>query len=146
MSCGKCCREKTAIAQAARRVLTAAGLALAVALVPGCSNEQAPLNGRLKFADGSDVGVLLGHVVALDAGGGRIGASGQVAADGSFRIENAAVGTHRIAILPPPPPPDAPPPRPVLPAKYANFETSGLSAENRAGGAPLEIAVERASD
>src|SRR5689334_15429436 len=103
-----------------------------IVLVVGCSSKTAPVNGRVKFKDGSDVSVLRGYTVSFETEDDRISGAGEIGADGTFKIstfskdDGAVPGRHRVAISPPDPPPDAPPPKPVIPQKYRDFGTSEL--------------------
>src|SRR5437762_4322827 len=106
-----------------------------VVLLVGCSSKTAPVNGRVKFKDGSDVSLLRGYTVSFEPEDDRISGAGDIGADGTFKIttfsadDGAIPGRHRVAISPPDPPPDAPPPKPVIPQKYRDFGTSGLMAD-----------------
>jgi hypothetical protein len=120
-------------------------------LLFGCSRKTAPVNGRVKFKDGGDISVLRGYMVSFEPEDDRISGTGEVAADGSFKIttftanDGAIPGRHRVAISAPDPPPDAPPPKPVIPQKYRDFGTSGLTADIKAGTTNnVEFELERA--
>jgi hypothetical protein len=126
-------------------MLTLAALSLA-----GCSGQTAPVNGRVKFKDGSDVAVLAGYEVAFEPAGGKASAVGQIAPDGTFKLstfgadDGAIPGQHRVAITPPQSPdPDKPPQKPHIPAKYNQFETSGLAAEIKPGRNDVQLELER---
>jgi len=123
------------------------------ALLVGCSSSKtAPVNGRVKFKDGGDAGgVLRGYMVSFEPEDDRISGTGEIAADGTFKIttfaadDGAIPGRHRVAISPPDPPPDAPPPKPVIPLKYRDFGTSGLTADIKPGTTNnVEFELERA--
>jgi len=119
-------------------------------ITAGCGSKTAPVNGRVKFKDGSDVSVLKGYTVSLEHDEDRISAAGDIEADGTFKLstfspgDGAIPGRHRVAISPADPPPDAPPPKPVLPQKYRDFGTSGLTVEAKPGPNTPEADLERA--
>lgn len=71
-----------------------------------------------------------------------LSASGVVGADGSFSLrtrirgrarEGAVAGPHRVVVVPPPPAVQ-PGPVPPVPIRYADYLSSGLTAEIVAGG------------
>jgi hypothetical protein len=108
------------------------------------------VNGEVKFKDGSSAGALAGYSVSFAAEGGKVSGSGEVQADGTFKIttyttdDGAVLGKHRVAISPPlSPDPDKTPPRPVIPAKYFDYATSGLTTEIKTGKNDVELEVER---
>jgi hypothetical protein len=118
----------------------------------GCGGgKTAAVNGRVKFKDGSDAKALAGYTVSFETEADRISGTGDIAPDGTFKIttyaanDGAVPGRHRVAISPPDPVPDAPPPKPLIPNKYMNFGTSGLTAEIKPGTTNnVELEVERA--
>ena len=125
-------------------------IVLTALLSSGCgSSKTAPVNGRVKFKDGSDVSVLAGHTVTFETENDRVSAYGDVAADGTFKLttntanDGAVPGRHRVAITPPEPIPDAPPPKPVIPKKYGDFGTSGLTAEIKPGTNNVELELDK---
>jgi len=129
------------------------GLALAVlACVAGCGEgKTAPVNGRVKLKDGSDVSVLKGYSLTFEAEGGKSSAVGEVNADGSFQLstfgayDGAVPGKYRVAINQPNnPDPDKPPTKSKLPAKYANLDSSGLTAEVKPGQNNIELELDKA--
>jgi hypothetical protein len=99
---------------------------------------------------GGDVSVLRGYTVSLEPEADRISGAGEIEGDGTFKIstfspnDGAIPGHHRVAISPPDPPPDAPPPKPVLPQKYRDFGTSGLTIEIKPGPNNVEFELDRA--
>jgi hypothetical protein len=129
------------------------GLALAVlAGLVGCGGgKTAPVNGRVKLKDGSDVSVLAGYSLTFEAEDGKTSAVGEVDRDGTFKLstfganDGAIPGKYRVAInAPNNPDPDKPPTRSKLPAKYANLETSGLTAEIKPGQNNIELDLDKA--
>ena len=97
--------------------------ALAIFFTAGCGGGQtAPVDGRVKFKDGSDVSVLADYEVDFQPAGGKTSASGHIAADGTFKLttfgadDGAIPGQHRVAITPPQSTdPDKPPQKSKLP-------------------------------
>jgi hypothetical protein len=129
------------------------GLTLAVlAGLVGCGGgKTAPVNGRVKLKDGSDVSVLAGYSLTFEAEGDKTSAVGEVDRDGAFKLstfganDGAMPGKYRVAINPPNnPDPDKPPTRSKLPARYANLETSGLTAEVKPGQNNIELELDKA--
>jgi len=128
------------------------GLALALlACLLGCGGgKTAPVNGRVKLKDGSDVGVLAGYSLTFEAEGGKTSAVGDINPDGTFKLstfganDGAVPGTYRVAINQPSPDPDKPPTKSKLPAKYASLETSGLTAEIKPGPNNVELELDKA--
>jgi len=126
--------------------------AFAIAFTAGCGGGQtAPVDGRVKFKDGSDVSVLSGYEVDFQPAGGKTSATGQIAADGTFKLttfganDGAIPGQHRVAITPPQSPdPDKPPQKSKIPAKYSSFDTSELTREIKPGRNSIELELERA--
>ena len=117
----------------------------------GCGGQTAPVEGRVKFKDGSDVSVLAGYEVDFQPEGGKTSATGQIAPDGTFKLttfgadDGAIPGQHRVAITPPPSPdPDKPPEKSKLPTKYSSFDTSELAVEIKPGRNNIELELERA--
>jgi hypothetical protein len=126
--------------------------AIAIAFAAGCGGGQTALvDGRVKFKDGSDVSVLSGYEVDFQPAGGKTSATGQIAADGTFKLttfgadDGAIPGHHRVAITPPQSAdPDKPPQKSKLPAKYSSFDTSDLTVEIKPGRNSIELELERA--
>jgi hypothetical protein len=119
--------------------------------VSGCGGITAPVEGRVKFKDGSDVSVLAGYEVSFQPAEGKTSAVGQIAPDGTFKLstfgadDGALPGHHRVTVTPPQSPdPDKPPQKPHIPAKYADFNTSGLTVEIKPGRNPVELELDRA--
>jgi hypothetical protein len=120
-------------------------------VLAGCGGKSVPVNGLVKFSDGSDVSVLQGYEVSLQAEGGGASSYGTIEADGTVKLstfgqfDGAVPGKYRVTITPSASPdPDKPPPKPAIPAKYGAFETSGLTVEVQAGANSIEWVLERA--
>ena len=130
--------------------LSAAGLFFIFASA-GCDNKgTAPVSGKVKFKDGSDVSVLAGYSLTFEAEGIKTSAVGEVAADGTFKLstyganDGALPGKYRVAILPPAnPDPDKPPTKSKILGKYGDLRTSELNAEIKPGRNDIELTVER---
>lgn len=126
-------------------------LAMVGLFVAGCGGGNiAPVNGRVKLKDGSDVSVLAGHTVTFESVGDKMSGYGDVQADGTFKIttntpnDGAFLGSHRLSIVPPEPPPDAPLPKPIIHPKYNQADTSGLTWEIKPGTNIVELELDRA--
>jgi hypothetical protein len=132
-----------------------AGFAL-VLFALGCGGtgpRMVPVEGTVAFADGSSVEALKGYTVEFERaesiGGKSVSAVGTLAADGSFRLtttrpnDGAYEGTYRVVVGPPATTGDGPPPSRHLPAKYAGFDTSGLTATISAGSPKVTLTLER---
>ncbi len=124
--------------------------ALAIACTLGCGGKTSPVDGRVKFKDGSDASALAGYEVDFQPADGKTSATGHVAPDGTFKLttfgadDGAIPGKHRVAITPPQSPdPDKPPQKSKLPAKYSTFDTSQLSVEIKPGRNQIELELER---
>jgi hypothetical protein len=117
----------------------------------GCnSSGRVPIDGQVKFSDGSDVSSLAGYAVTMQQTAGE-SSTGEIQSDGSFTIttlrENDGVlpGAYKIAINPPlPDDPDKPPPKPVIPSKYFDLQTSGFAADVQPGQGTVELTLDRA--
>jgi hypothetical protein len=117
----------------------------------GCGGKTSPVQGRVKFKDGSDPGVLVGYGVAFEAEETKTSGVGDIQPDGTFTIstfgaaDGALPGKHRVTISPPQAPDtDKPPQKSKLPAKYQDFNSSGLTVEIKPGANPIELELERA--
>jgi hypothetical protein len=125
---------------------------LALAFLAGCGEgKTAPVNGRVKFKDGSDASVLAGYSLTFESDEGKSSAVGDVNADGTFKLstfganDGAVPGKYRVAINQPNnPDPDKPPIKSKLPAKYANLDSSGLTVEVKPGQNNIELELEKA--
>jgi hypothetical protein len=123
-----------------------AGLLLAI----GCGGGMAQVKGKVKFKDGSDVSVLAGYTVTFESEDAKSSSIGEIGPDGTFQLstlgqnDGAPPGKYRVVITPPgSSDPERPPPKSQIPAKYFNFDTSGLTAEIKPGRNTIELEVER---
>jgi len=120
-------------------------------ILVGCGSKTVPINGRVKFKDGSDVSALAGYEVNLQSEGGGASSYGTIEPNGTFKIstfgenDGALPGTHKATVTPPASPdPDKPPPKPAIAPKYGSFDTSGLVVEVKPGQGTVELELERA--
>jgi|YNPMSStandDraft_1061717.scaffolds.fasta_scaffold34552_2 hypothetical protein len=132
------------------------GLWAAVGLI-GCGGPTlCPVQGRIMYTDGTPAKELAGYTVTFEsvdqaATADKPGISGwgEVKSDGTFQIstyrpgDGAVPGRHRVAINPPPSLSDEPPTPPVIPLKYASFETSGLEVQIAPGPNDVTLTVQR---
>lgn len=133
------------------RNTTLLGIAMGLALAcNGCSTSATnPVSGKVVYTDGSPATDLVGHTVSFDCVEHQVGASGEIQADGTFRLgtftdnDGAMTGTHRVAISPPLPPVDAPAPLLLIDKKYGDMATSGLEVEIKPGANEITLTVER---
>lgn len=139
-------------------------IASLIFLTAGCGGaglKTYSVEGRVVYDDGSPV---QGGIVSFETDQGNaadgepatINATGTVEPDGSFRLitnrqfEGAVVGVHRIAVS------EAPSTgsdfdamqkssrkQPVIPRKYASFDTSGLTATVEPKANSITITVKR---
>lgn len=124
---------------------------IAALLVAGCGGGRtAPVEGQVKFKDGSDVSVLAGYEVSFSPEAGKASATGQLDAAGKFQLstfgnnDGAMPGKYRVAVSPPlPTDPDKPPPKAAIPDRYKDFQTSQLTAEVKPGRNAIELELER---
>lgn len=122
---------------------------LALSLLVGCGTAKTvPVNGKVQFKDGKDGSSLAGYVISLESTEQNVSGSGEVQADGTFRIstygdnDGAVPGKHRVAITPPLPLPDAVPPAPLIDKKYDSLDTSGLEVDIQPGASEVTLEVE----
>jgi hypothetical protein len=126
-------------------------LLLFLTTTAGCGGTKAaPVDGKVKFKDGSDVSVLTNYEISFAPADGKTSAVGHILADGSFQLstfsdgDGALPGQHRIAISPPlSPDPDKPPQKSKLSPKYADGSTSGLTADIKPGRNTVNLELER---
>jgi len=122
-----------------------------LACLLGCGGgKTAPVNGRVKMKDGSDVSVLAGYSLTFEPEEGKTSAVGEIGRDGTFQLstfganDGAVPGKYRVAINQPSnPDPDKPPTKSKLPAKYENLSSSGLTAEIKPGQNNVELELDK---
>jgi len=131
-----------------RSVLLA--LAMLAGLVGCGESKTAPVNGRVKLKDGSDVSVLAGYSLTFEPVDGKTSAVGEINRDGTFKLstfganDGAVPGKYRVAVNQPTnPDPDKPPTKSKLPARYENLDSSGLTAEVKPGQNNIELELDK---
>lgn len=134
---------------AAMSIVAGLGFVMCFALA-GCGTAKTnPVAGKVVFKDGGDASALAGYRVDFQAVEQPMSGSGEVQPDGTFTIstfgnqDGAVPGKQKIAITPPPPLPDVVPPKPLIPRKYASFDTSGLETEIKPGTNEVTLELER---
>jgi len=114
------------------RAFGVGGLVLAVGLVSalGCSTgrqyapKSFPVEGALRYKDGSDASDLGGGTLELESSSKSV-IKVPIVADGTFtRDEKLPAGTYRARVVPPPLDPDA---EYALDARFLSFDSSGLT-------------------
>jgi hypothetical protein len=117
----------------------------------GCGGQTVSVSGRVKFKDGSDASVLAGYGVTFEPTEGKASSMGEVQPNGTFTLstfganDGAVPGKYQVVVTPPASPdPDKPPQKSKIPAKYADFSTSGLTVEIKPGQKEVELELERA--
>lgn len=128
-------------------MLLAAGLALVLA---GCGGKRLyPVEGVVKYDDGSSIDELDGGTVSLESVVDRSNAAGEIGPNGRFRIrgpmgeDGAAAGAYRVLVLPPPSADrNQPPIDPVL----GRYETSGIEITVKEEKNTITVVVRRPAD
>jgi hypothetical protein len=120
-------------------------LGILLLVVAGCGPAQAthPVTGKVTFADGKPLAGAMVEFETTLAGGKRLNAQGETAADGSYRLttpdmgEGAVAGEQRVIVGQPmiatPSNMSGPPPKDAIDRKYQSYESSGLSCTVKAG-------------
>ncbi len=126
-----------------RRTSRAAAVALLLLAAAGCGPRLYPVRGKVALADGRPV--TEGMVVFERKGEAKeaVTARGEIQPDGSYRLsthrpgDGAPPGTYRVLVAPKTDPNavDRAPQPPPFDPRYADFSTSGLECEVKAGGA-----------
>lgn len=126
--------------------LTLAGLSCTLA---GCGSRTYPVKGVVVWPDGKPATELAGYAVTFEAVEAKVGATGDVQADGTFTVgtyrdgDGAVPGRHRVALTPPDPLHDVDKPRPkaALPPRYRSLEKSGLvvTVERKTNEVTLQV-------
>lgn len=118
----------------------------------GCSEQKSfPVEGKVTFKGGGDAKELAGYGVTFESQEQKVSASGEVQADGTFKMstftegDGAVPGKHKVAITPKPPELDKPSPKPLIDLRYADPAQSGIEVEvKKEKTNPITIEVERA--
>ncbi len=124
------------------RTPRAAAVALVLLAAAGCGPKLYPVRGKVTLADGQPV--TEGMVVFERKGEAKeaVTARGEIQADGSYRLsthrpgDGVPAGTYRVLVAPKfdPNAVDRAPKPPPFDPRYAEFGTSGLEFEVKAGG------------
>lgn len=118
-------------------------------LAAGCAGGKYPVEGRVVWSDGTPATELAGYGVEFNAPEAKVSATGVVKPDGSFELGTDKPGdgvlpaTYKVSIAPPPRDDDTPAPKPLLPRKYEDSETSGLTETIERGKKVVTLKVER---
>lgn len=129
-------------------------MALSVAVLAvclgGCGGKGTyPVQGQVVYHDGTPATDLEGYMVSMDLPDEKVGASGVVQPDGSFRVgtfaddDGALPGKYRVALTPPEAPVDRPTPKPKIAAKYGALASSGLEVEVKPESNNVTLQVKR---
>lgn len=115
----------------------------------GCgSSKYYPVSGVIVDMDGNPVTELAGGSVNMELEGSRVSSQGEIQKDGSFTMttekagDGCEPGKQRVSITRNYKGADSPDPR-VIPAKYDNFQTSGLEITVEQKANTVELKVER---
>ena len=128
-------------------------LGLALLLLAGCGSSMGQIDGKVVWQDGSPAKELAGSQVVFESAELKVSARGVIGPDGTFKLgtrtreDGAPVGDYEVtviehrrnanaegtALVPA-----------VLPPKYADLKTSGLTATVKSGTTPLTLTLERA--
>ncbi|MDO5581550.1 MAG: hypothetical protein Q4G69_10465 [Planctomycetia bacterium] len=106
-----------------------------ILIVAGCG-PKGPVTGDVTGSAAWKGKPLESGIVTLYSPASGKGASAELGAGGSFTMRNVEAGSYQVSIAPPTPVipgPDGTPPKPqarfVLPAKFQEGQTSGLTIE-----------------
>jgi len=131
-------------------------ICLLALVLAGCGSgglPQADVSGKVTFQGNPVPNVLVSFTPERGPG-----ASGKTDAQGNYTLmtknpgDGAVIGKHAVTISQPKrgmilekgqPPRMAPPPKMVIPPKYANVQTSGLTADVKSGDNPLDFELAR---
>jgi len=128
-------------------------LAFVGILLPGCGPKYFPVEGKVVWADDTPAKELEGSQVVFDSSELKISARGTIGADGTFTIttinpdDGVLAGNYKVAIVE-----ERKPVRKddwsqvhpaLLDAKYANHQSSGLTAQVTSGKNQIKLVVER---
>jgi hypothetical protein len=125
----------------------AAALAALVLAAAGCGGPRAyPVEGVVKYDDGSPATALAGGTVSLESVADRSNAAGTIQPDGTFRIkgptgrDGVPSGAYRVVVLPKEGAGRRNPP--VDPA-FGRYETSGIEIAVKEEPNKLTVTVRR---
>jgi hypothetical protein len=126
-----------------------------LACVAGCGGPKLyPVQGKVEYTDGKPATDLVDCKVEFESIDGKIdghgvSAQGAIQLDGTFHLttlkpnDGALLGGHRVLIMPPVPGGDAPARPHALHPRYADYETSGLTATVEAKVNAITLTLER---
>jgi hypothetical protein len=125
-------------------VLLAAGLAV---LLAGCGGKRLyPVEGVVKFEDGSAAQELAGGTVSLESVADRSNPAGEIRPDGTFRLrgpmgeDGVAAGAYRALVLPPP---SADRKNPPIDPVLGRYETAGIEVTVKEEKNTITVVVRR---
>jgi hypothetical protein len=125
-------------------LLVAAGVALVLA---GCSGKRLyPVEGVVRFEDGSPAGDLTGGPVSLESAADQSNAAGEIRPDGTFHVrgpmgeDGVAAGAYRVLVLPPP---SADRQRPPIDPALGRYQTSGIEVTVKEEKNKVTVTVRR---
>jgi hypothetical protein len=123
---------------------------LLAALAAGCGSGRYPVAGRVTYEDGTPVeaGTVIGEATV---NGKAVGVQGNIQSDGCFRWgteragDGAVPGSYRVAVMPVALGDSelAAGKQPAVDARYAKYQTSGVTFEVKPGKNELNITVTR---
>ncbi len=123
---------------------------MVISLALGCGGTDTyPVDGVVVDPEGVPIKELKGGTVEFESVDGKVGASGEIKEDGTFRMtslkpgDGAKRGKHKVLIATPGAAGDSTPPAIVL-DKYSAYATSGLEADVEAKSNNVTFKLERA--
>lgn len=130
------------------RAMSIAGTAALVLFgLTGCGGKRDyPVEGVVKYDDGSPATALAGGTVSLESVADRSNASGTIRPDGTFQVRDpfgaggVAAGTYRVVVLPPE---GASRRNPPIDPAFSRYETSGLEVMVKPEPNQVTIVVRR---
>jgi hypothetical protein len=112
----------------------------------GCGPRVYPVEGMVRYDDGSPAAALAGGTVSLESVADRSNASGSIGQDGTFRVTDpfgkggVRPGAYRVVVLPPEGADRRNPP--VDPA-FGGYETSGVEITVKEEPTKVTVTVRR---
>jgi len=132
----------------------AGALSLVLMFLSGCGGGLCPVNGKLTWKDGSPAKELSGGQVVFEESDKHTGSIGMIGSDGSFTMttlkpgDGVPSGHHKVAILEHRPNANAGGTQLVpakLDLKYADLNSSGLTADIKPGRNEVTLALDCAA-
>jgi hypothetical protein len=127
-------------------------LALALLVLAGCGGGMGQVDGKLVWEDGTPAKELAGSQVVFESAELKVSARGVVDSEGNFKLgtrtrdDGAPVGDYEVTVIEHRPNANAAGTSlvpAVLPGKYADLKTSGLTATVKSGPNPLSFTLQR---